>query len=101
MITDILKTFLQVAFVVTLFIMAFALGFHCLLGEQEVFAHAGFSLTKTLVMMLGEIDFGDMIARHVTHIGIEPTKHMPYLELTVVYFVVFIALISNHNELAC
>ena len=62
---------------------------------QEVFAHAGFSLTKTLVMMLGEIDFGDMIARHVTHTGIKPTQHMPYPELTIVYFVVFIALGSN------
>ena len=130
MITDILKTFLKLAFIVIIFILAFALGFHCLLGEQvvityfiaigysflsailysiccysnpakrrhffqEVFAHAGFSLTKTFVMMLGEIDFGDMIARHVTHTGIEPTLHMPYPELTVVYFVVFIALGSE------
>ena len=31
------ETFLKVAFVVILFIMAFALGFHCLLGEQVVF----------------------------------------------------------------
>ena len=59
---------------------------------QKVFAHAGFSLTKTLVMMLGEIDFGDMIAQHVKHTGIEPTLHLPYPELTIVYFVVFIAL---------
>ena len=46
-------------------------------------------------MMLGEIDFGDMIARHVTQTGIEPTQHMPYPELTIVYFVVFIALGNN------
>ena len=47
------------------------------------------------LMMLGEIDFGDMIAQHVTHTGIEPTQHMPYPELTVVFFVVLIALGSN------
>ena len=41
MITDILKTFLKVAFIVMLFIMAFALGFHCLLGEQVTFYQGG------------------------------------------------------------
>ena len=59
-----------------------------------MFAHAGFSAIKTLVMMLGEIDFGDMFAQHVTKSGIVPTFHMPYPVFTTIYFVVFITLIS-------
>ena len=34
MITNILKTFLKLSIVVILFVLAFALGFHCLLAEQ-------------------------------------------------------------------
>ena len=45
-------------------------------------------------MMLGEIDFGDMLAQHVTNVGIKPSFHMPYPEFTTVYFVVFVILIS-------
>ena len=45
MITDILKTFLKLAFIVILFILAFALGFHCLLGEQV-------DITRLLLRML-------------------------------------------------
>ena len=61
---------------------------------QEVFAHFGFSGIKTMVMMLGEIDYGDMVAQHVTNTGIEPTFHMPFPAFTTIYFVVFIFLIS-------
>ena len=45
-------------------------------------------------MMLGEIDFGDMVAQHVTNTGIKPTFHMPFPVFTTVYFVVFVFLIS-------
>ena len=61
---------------------------------QDVFAHAGFSTIKTLVMMLGEIDFGGMLAQNVTKVGIVPTSQLPYPEFTIIYFVVFVALIS-------
>ena len=47
-----------------------------------------------MVMMLGEIDFGDMVAQHVTNTGIEPTFHMPFPAFTTIYFVVFVFLIS-------
>ena len=45
-------------------------------------------------MMLGEMEFGDLLARHVTKAGITPTFHMPYPVFTTIYFVVFVALIS-------
>ena len=45
-------------------------------------------------MMLGEMDFGDMLAQHVTKTGITPSFLMPYPVFTAIYFVVFVALIS-------
>ena len=112
MVTDILRTLVRLSLIVALFILAFSFGFHSLLAEQvfysspnqtirlelfsfqEVFAHAGFSAIKTMVMMLGEMDFADMLAQHVTSVGIMPTFHMPYPLLTSFYFVVFCGIIS-------
>ena len=45
MITNILKTFLKLSIVVILFVLAFALGFHCLLAEQVQFG--SYALTMT------------------------------------------------------
>ena len=39
-----------------------------------MFAHAAFSTLKTMVMMIGEIDFGDMLGAGVTHAGIPPRE---------------------------
>ena len=36
MITNILKTFLKLSIIVIVFVLAFALGFHCLLAEQVI-----------------------------------------------------------------
>ena len=45
-------------------------------------------------MMVGEMDFSDMFAQHVTKVGIVPTFHMPYPVFTTIYFLVFVAMIS-------
>ena len=45
-------------------------------------------------MMLGEIDFGGMFGQNVSKLGIVPTHLLPYPEFTIIYFVVFVALIS-------
>ena len=45
-------------------------------------------------MMVGEMDFSDMFARHVTKAGIVPSFHMPYPVVTTIYFLVFVAMIS-------
>ena len=37
---------------------------------QEVFAHAAFSTLKTMVMMIGEIDFGDLFGAGVSFLYI-------------------------------
>lgn len=64
----------------------------CLIS-QEVFAHGGFSIVKTAVMMIGELDFTSMFAQDVTHTGIPPTFRMPYPEVTIFFFVLFLVLL--------
>ena len=64
----------------------------CLIS-QEVFAHGGFSIVKTVVMMIGELDFASMFAQGVTHTGISPTFLMPYPGATVFFFCLFLVLL--------
>ena len=56
MITNILKTFLKLSIIVILFVLAFALGFHCLLAEQVLGSNAlimtHHNLIYTLLMTL-------------------------------------------------
>ena len=60
MFTDVLVTFLKLSVIIVLFIVAFSLGFHCLLGERDYFMHPFFSVLKTAVMMVGEMEFADL-----------------------------------------
>nr|XP_039268134.1 transient receptor potential cation channel subfamily A member 1 homolog isoform X2 [Styela clava] len=60
MFTDILKTFAQFFFVFVFFIFGFAFAFNILLGNQYVFATWYDSIIKTTVMMIGELDYGDI-----------------------------------------
>ena len=49
MFTDVLVTFLKLSVIIVLFIIAFSLGFHCLLGERDYFMHPFFSVLKELI----------------------------------------------------
>ena len=42
-------------------------------------------------MMVGEMDFSDMFAHHVTKSGIVPTFDLPYPVFTTMYFLAFVA----------
>ena len=60
MFKDVLVTFLKLSVIIVLFIVAFSLGFHCLLGERDYFMHPFLSILKTAVMMVGEMEFADL-----------------------------------------
>ncbi|XP_072178740.1 transient receptor potential cation channel subfamily A member 1-like [Diadema setosum] len=60
MIIDISRAFMKFVLVLILFIVAFALAFHTLLMNQEPFHRIEYSLAKTFVMMVGELDFGSI-----------------------------------------
>lgn len=58
MFTDVFKTFLKFSMTFVLFIIAFALGFFTLLGDQmRTFSTFARGIVKTTVMMIGEFDF--------------------------------------------
>ena len=46
-----------------------------------------------MVMMIGEIDFGDIFGSGVTHTGIPPSFHMPYPGFTIFFFTMFVIFI--------
>ncbi|XP_072178741.1 transient receptor potential cation channel subfamily A member 1-like [Diadema setosum] len=60
MFTEILRTFIQFVLILVLVLVAFALAFYTLLMNQEPFHRIEYSLAKTFVMMIGELDFGDI-----------------------------------------
>ncbi|XP_797279.4 transient receptor potential cation channel subfamily A member 1 homolog [Strongylocentrotus purpuratus] len=60
MLIDILRTFLKFVLILALFIVAFSMAFYMLLMNQEPFHRIQYSFAKTFVMMLGEVDFGDI-----------------------------------------
>ncbi|XP_064629244.1 transient receptor potential cation channel subfamily A member 1 homolog [Lineus longissimus] len=60
MFTTILRSFLLFLPVLLLFIVAFAISFHCLLANQVSFRYEITSIIKTFVMMVGEMDYGNM-----------------------------------------
>ncbi|XP_071487222.1 transient receptor potential cation channel subfamily A member 1-like [Diadema antillarum] len=60
MFTEILRTFMQFVLILVLVLVAFALAFYTLLMNQEPFHRIEYSLAKTFVMMIGELDFGDI-----------------------------------------
>ncbi len=114
MFTDVLLTFLKFSVIVIMFIVAFSMGFHCLLAnqvnngeyliqtkhsksnctQQKEFAHGGFSLLKTMVMMLGEVDFGAIFVTNIDYHGIRPSPEMPFPPYTLVCFLVFACVMS-------
>ncbi|XP_061171192.1 transient receptor potential cation channel subfamily A member 1 homolog isoform X1 [Saccostrea echinata] len=85
MFKDILNTFMQFAIVFFLFIVAFGLGFYCLLQSQDAFATVWESLIKTTVMMIGEYEYENIFYG---------TQLDYYPEITYIMFVVFMILMS-------
>ena len=86
MFTDILKTFFQFSIVLIIFLVAFGLGFHILLGSQEPFFTVGQSIIKTTIMMVGEIDFNNIFHPKDDH-------EIDY-NATIILFVGFLILVS-------
>ena len=60
---------------------------------QEEFSHGGFSVLKTMVMMLGEVDFSSVFAQNEGYGGIAPTAALPYPYQTLLLFAVFVLVV--------
>jgi len=86
---DILKTFCKFIPVLLVFLVAFGLGFHQLIGTWEPGASSFQSqmstFAKTLVMMTGEFEFDGLFYGD---------EEQPYFTLTMILFVVFVVIMT-------
>jgi transient receptor potential cation channel subfamily A protein 1 len=96
---DVLKTFMTVLTVILILVFGFAFGFHMLLSHQDQFETPWDAMLKTLVMMSGELDYGDFFFKDIQPQGWGDQfdlGHMsvPFPVLTYTMFVVFFLLVS-------
>ena len=85
MFVEVLKTFIKVISVFGVCLIAFALSFYALLGEQDAFEYANYSIFKTAVMTIGEFQFDDIFISNIDN-----TSIFPYKTLTFVIFNLFL-----------
>ena len=57
---DVLITSFAISIIFIILVVAFGSGFHILLSDREEFEHPWDSMLKTMIMMSGEIDYGDI-----------------------------------------
>ncbi|XP_071500366.1 uncharacterized protein [Diadema antillarum] len=103
MFIDIFRTFMKFVLVLILFIVAFALAFYTLLMNQEPFNRIEYSFVKTFVMMIGELDFGN-IFHSQNYLNTENTlmdgeedyfmTSVFYQSITYVIFTLFLVIMS-------
>ncbi|ELU03480.1 hypothetical protein CAPTEDRAFT_192646 [Capitella teleta] len=79
MFTNICNTFMQFFPVFFLFIVAFALTFYVLLKNQNEFRSVPWSMLKTSVMLIGELEYT----------GVFQENSMYYSQLTIILFIFF------------
>ena len=86
---DIINTFLHFVVIFVIFIIAFTCGFHQLLSVQEdSFDTFWNSFIKTMIMMSGEFDYGDIFAPE------SPAEPAPFPGVTYFLFIVFFILLA-------
>ena len=85
---DVISIFWVLSFVFFFIVAGFAFGFHLLLSNQDFFALMPDAILKTMLMMLGEYDFGDIFLKA------EGQEVLPFPAPTYAMFIFFFALVS-------
>ena len=97
--TDVVATFFAVSYVFIILLMAFSLGFHTLLSHRENFESSRDALLKTMIMMSGEIEYGDIFFKEKPPKGWgddwdKGHETVPFPFLTYSLFVVFFFMLA-------
>ncbi|XP_077974995.1 transient receptor potential cation channel subfamily A member 1 homolog isoform X1 [Styela clava] len=90
MFANIVKTFLKFLIVLSVFVFAFAFTFHALFQNQVAFMYLWNSIVKTIVIMIGEIEYDSMF--NSEHTSSEYSVQVHYNEIS--YFVFVVALMT-------
>lgn len=94
---EVLWTFLKVISTFLVALVGFTLVFYILLGHQGNFSSFLFALGKIHVMMVGELDYSDILVEKIVHNDTVPGTDLLYVPLpafTGVLFFVFVLMIS-------
>lgn len=101
MFIEVLNTLLTVLAVFSILIFGFALSFYCLLkvplalsvedDGNTAFNHVGTGIVRTMVMMIGELDYRDTFTEKFTE---ENKKYLPYKQMSYIVFVLFVIIMT-------
>ncbi|XP_068747164.1 transient receptor potential cation channel subfamily A member 1-like [Montipora capricornis] len=92
---EVTRTFLRVVVVFTPIIFAFSMAFFLLLKEQDSFTSLWWSLAKTTIMMIGEIDYGSIIIEAKEQVNERNgAPLLPIPEFTAFIVVLFCMMVS-------
>ena len=86
---EVLKTLFNVLTNFFILIVAFALSFHVLLSKQDAFKTPGRAIVKTMVMMIGEMDFDTIFVDNYNN-----QELLRYKEMSLFIFFLLVILIT-------
>ena len=94
LIQDVIQTFWGIVFVGLLLVAAFASGFHMLLSNRENFEYLSDSMLKTVIMLTGEFDYGEIFFKEKPPVGFSGDwdkghEHVPFPFITYTLFIAF------------
>ena len=97
MLTRVSKIILKFIFAFSSILIGFSISFGILFKHLEVFDNFPNSFLKTLMMMIGEIDYGDLVSRENLNStifqGIDTTSKITYDIVTKILLILFLFLI--------
>ena len=96
---DVCLTFLAVSSVFSILLLAFAFGFHILLSNQRKFEGSHDSMLKTMIMMAGEIEYGEIFFKELPPKDFsngwdQGSRTVPFPTVTYAMFVIFFFMVS-------
>ena len=86
---EVLKTLFNVLANFFILIVAFALSFHVLLSKQDAFKTPRIAIVKTMVMMIGEMDFDTIFVNNYNN-----QELLRYKEMSLFIFFLFVILMT-------
>ncbi|XP_074625241.1 transient receptor potential cation channel subfamily A member 1-like [Acropora palmata] len=95
MYVEVFLTFIKVIAIFTVFLIGYALVFHVLLIQEDNFSSVWISFVKTVVMMVGEMDYSDLLSSYVVNSAKVPGTEMLYVPLPVLSHIMFMLFVLS------
>ncbi|XP_078355954.1 transient receptor potential cation channel subfamily A member 1-like [Oculina patagonica] len=93
MYVEVLFTFLKVISTFLIGLIGFSLVFYILLKKQGNFSEFWLALAKVHVMMIGELEYTDILVENIVNNNTVPGTDVPYVPLPILTFLLFLMFI--------